>query len=120
MNYEEAPGLCDQLRELVKADRDSARTKQRVDSILSYIAHEHDPGSRIDDKVAEVRDGFDAWFRMRERDVPNADEEASVEWVIRTIGRLEYALGTQYLPGSAALGSSVHSQAKGRATTRQF
>ena len=100
MNYEEAPGLCDQLRELVKAGRDSVQTRQAVESILSYIAREHDPGSRIDEKVADVRDGFNTWFQVRERVVPNADRKAVVELVIRTIGRLEYALGTQFLSGA--------------------
>ena len=97
MKYDEAPGQCEQLRQLIKAGPGIVPTEQQLETILSYIAQEFGPGSSVYEKLADVRGSFSAWIHPQNGPAADADAIQAMQLIYRDIGKLEAALGTHLM-----------------------
>jgi len=94
MKDDEAGGLCEQLRQLIKAGPGiNPPGQQQVESILLYIAHEFETGSPVHDRLADVRDRFAVWFHPRKLIAPHMDAIQVMQGLYTDIDGLEQALG---------------------------
>jgi hypothetical protein len=99
MKNDEALGLCERLRQLIKAGPGiNLPAQEQLDLILAYIAHEFEPGSAVHDKILDVRDGFEVWFHPRKLIAPHADAIQVMQDIHADIDELEMALRNPGLP----------------------
>ena len=104
MKDDEAGGLCEQLRQLIKAGPGiNPPAQHQVETILLYIAHEFERGSPVYEKVADVRDRFAVWFHPRKLIAPDMDAILAMQGIYTDIDGLEQALGARRVPDAVPL-----------------